>query len=66
MGKRIKPFTQNEDGSVEWQCHKCSEPILMFPGDAMTVVVGDGGIVDGVLCAVCAKTPGSKEAKDGR
>lgn len=66
MTKNIKPFTRNSDGSVEWQCHECSEPILMFPGDPMTVVVGEHGVVDGVLCTVCARTAGNKESTDGR
>lgn len=55
MAKDVKPYTVNKDGSVEWQCLDCSEPILIYKGDAMTVVVGEGGIVEGILCTVCAK-----------
>lgn len=66
MSKEIKPYIVNGDGSVEWQCHQCSEPILIFKGDSMVVVVGENGIVDGILCNECAKTDRKEEAKDGR
>lgn len=67
MAKQMKPYTINPDGSVEWQCLYCSEPILIYKGDAMTVVVGEVGMVDGILCTVCAKRRDSvKEATDGR
>lgn len=63
--QETKHFILNGDGSVEWQCHKCDEPILIYKGDAIVVVVGDHGVVDGILCNKCAK-PDNKEAKDGR
>jgi hypothetical protein len=49
------------DGSVEWRCLKCGEPLLIFKGDRITVSVGDAGVVDGVVCEICT----DKEAKDG-
>ena len=63
MDNTEKPFIVNDDGSVEWQCHKCSEPLLIYKGDKMTIVVGEGGVVDGIMCTMCAK---KAEAKDGR
>jgi hypothetical protein len=61
----MKPYITNTDGSVEWQCNECCEPILLFPKDAVTVVVGEGGVVDGVLCEPCARRKQSEEATDG-
>jgi hypothetical protein len=62
----MKPYITNTDGSVEWQCSHCCEPILLFPRDAVTVVVGDGGVVDGVLCERCAlKKPRGGETDHG-
>lgn len=43
----------NKDGSVEWQCKECGEPMLLFPSDAVAVVVGEHGDT-GVLCERCA------------
>jgi len=63
----VKPYIANADGSVEWQCYECCEPILLFPKDAVTVVVGEAGAVDGVLCELCARNKQSgEEAKHGR
>jgi hypothetical protein len=56
---------RHPDGSVEWRCLKCGEPLLMFKGDPITVSVGEGGVVEGVLCNICADEP-SKEPTDGR
>ena len=62
----MKPYITNTDGSVEWQCNECCEPILLFPKDAVTIVVGDHGVVDGVLCEPCArKKQSGEEATDG-
>jgi hypothetical protein len=63
----MKPYIANADGSVEWQCNLCCEPILLFANDAVTVIVGGNGVVDGVLCEMCArkKEASSKEATDG-
>lgn len=66
MSKKMKPYILNSDGSVEWQCHKCSEPILIYKGDSMVVVVGERGMVDGILCNHCAKPKKKETAKDGR
>jgi hypothetical protein len=63
----MKPYITNADGSVEWQCNECCEPILLFPKDAVTVVVGEAGAVDGVLCEPCARIKHfGEEAADGR
>jgi hypothetical protein len=51
----MKPYITNTDGSVEWQCNQCYEPILLFPSDTVTAVVGEGGLVYGVLCEQCAR-----------
>lgn len=62
----MKDYICNGDGSVESQCLDCNDAILIYKCDAMTVVVGEGGIVDGILCTVCAKRRDSlKEATDG-
>jgi hypothetical protein len=50
----VKEYIVNGDGSVEWQCNECSEPMLLFPSDAVTVVVGERGVVAGVICERCA------------
>ena len=55
-----KQFLVNGDGSVEWQCLQCKEPILIYKGDSMVVVVGDHGVVDGILCNHCAKPENRK------
>lgn len=63
----MKDYIVNKDGSVEWQCNTCSEPMLLFPDDAVTVIVGEGGVVSGVLCERCTKrSRDSQEATDGR
>jgi hypothetical protein len=55
---------RHPDGSVEWRCLKCGEPLLLFKGDPITVSVGDGGVVDGVVCEICSQL--RTEATDGR
>lgn len=47
---------KHSDGSVEWPCLVCGEPILMFPGDAVDIKVGAGGAVAGAYCTKCAAT----------
>jgi hypothetical protein len=53
------------DGSVEWRCVRCGEPLLIFKGDPITVSVGEGGVVEGVVCNMCKDEP-RKEAAHGR
>lgn len=47
----------NKDGSVEWSCLRCGEPLLVFPGDYISVRVGDDGVVEGLLCESCVNRP---------
>lgn len=47
--------TANKDGSVEWSCLYCGQPLLSFVGDHISVRVGDDGEVQGVLCEICVK-----------
>jgi hypothetical protein len=57
VSSETRPYIVNGDGSVEWQCHRCAEPILIYKDDVMTIVVGEGGVVAGVLCELCARKP---------
>jgi DNA-directed RNA polymerase subunit RPC12/RpoP len=62
--KTSQPIT-HPDGSVEWACMKCGEPLLMFKGDPIAVSVGENGEVDGVVCERCSDLNG-QEAQHGR
>lgn len=66
MSHQAKPPIVHPDGSVEWQCLGCREPLLLFKGDPMVVRVGDGGEVEGILCEPCARESNQGDAKDGR
>jgi len=40
----------NKDGSEEWPCNVCLEPLLIFPGDEVAKLGGKPGY----LCTKCA------------
>ena len=57
---------KHSDGSIEWPCLVCGEPILMFPGDTVDIKVGKGGAAVGAYCTKCVATqkPGEPLTED--
>lgn len=43
------------NGWYEAECCVCGADLLVAPGDAITVIVGQNQNIDAVLCTVCSK-----------
>ena len=49
----IDRYHANPDGSWEWVCYWCNEPLLVYPEDHVGAVTTKDGRFAGVQCRSC-------------
>jgi hypothetical protein len=49
----IDRYRANPDGSWEWACYWCNEPLLVHPEDEVCAVTTKAGQFAGIQCSVC-------------
>ena len=49
----LAQFTMKLDGSWEWACYWCREPLIVFPDDLIAAVHTVDGEIGGIQCSQC-------------